>query len=481
MPSSAQLSHPPSTLPYDRSRAPTYDAEWAARVREVREGRFNDSEGEGEGVETEPQDSQANTTPYGPAPAQRRMSAGQSEPTSAPHHRSAPLAEANSTPHHAGASPREVARQPAAAAQPDKAAPSSQKKRGRPKKTDTATTTGGKERQSAATKSQDFDMGSDGEPQPKRGRKGGCESGALNYTKHEIFHLLRLIEAIGPHGEQKWSKVGRAYARWARRNGRPARNPAALRGKFQALVRMGKPTGRGKCPRHIEKAIEINEALEGEIAMGEVDDSSPIPQEWERDVQDAIRAGDEYIDDDRNDDGTVSDTGSDLYITNDEGSDGNEDVEPLKTQSKKSDMKASTTQGRTSATVQRNGNRARELLLNLEGQLDPAKQDARCAEREESRHRRQQEFIQAIQSRDDRLEILELRRQNTELMQQLMTAQLQLQELRQELRFMHLSMGMGFGAHAATDMGLGAHAAFDYMDGSAFGNLNNGDVYPPYM
>ncbi|EDR09762.1 uncharacterized protein LACBIDRAFT_325546 [Laccaria bicolor S238N-H82] len=106
-------------------------------------------------------------------------------------------------------------------------------------------------------------------PIAKRGR---C-TGAGNYTEGDLSQLLALIEDELPIGQRGWKKVHERFAKWAKKNNRPERDCKSIETKYKQLIKPGKPTGSGKRPETVTKALKIEQMINERAGTRDLNDS----------------------------------------------------------------------------------------------------------------------------------------------------------------------------------------------------------------
>ncbi|DBA00547.1 TPA: hypothetical protein N0F65_006451 [Lagenidium giganteum] len=87
-----------------------------------------------------------------------------------------------------------------------------------------------------------------------------------NFRTQEICRKCSLPKAQLPFGQERWECVASKYNENVP-GGWPQRDGPSLKQKFQKLVRVGKPTGRGQCPAEIQRAKLAQRQIESEISV----------------------------------------------------------------------------------------------------------------------------------------------------------------------------------------------------------------------
>ncbi|KAL1741696.1 hypothetical protein HDZ31DRAFT_44874, partial [Schizophyllum fasciatum] len=98
-------------------------------------------------------------------------------------------------------------------------------------------------------------------PRAKRAARGGRARGAGNYTSHDKVSLAKSVLAVLPIGRNEWQDVEDHYNECARQEGRAERDWASLKKKYDAFLRVTKPTGDADCPEEIELAHQAEHEI----------------------------------------------------------------------------------------------------------------------------------------------------------------------------------------------------------------------------
>ncbi|KAL1727710.1 hypothetical protein EV714DRAFT_238548 [Schizophyllum commune] len=110
-------------------------------------------------------------------------------------------------------------------------------------------------------------------PPAKRASRGGRARGAGNYTAVDKVEVSKAALAILPTGGNGWLDVAEYFNERARRDGRPERDAVSLKKKYDAFLRVSKPTGDGECPEEIELAHQAEHEICCKAGSRELGDS----------------------------------------------------------------------------------------------------------------------------------------------------------------------------------------------------------------
>ncbi|KAF8174379.1 hypothetical protein BJ912DRAFT_60760 [Pholiota molesta] len=102
---------------------------------------------------------------------------------------------------------------------------------------------------------------------------GGRRAGAGNYKDSDLTELLNLTQKELPVGQRGWQRIHKAYAVWAKLNSRPVRDARSLELKFKSLAKQTKPTGAGKRPAAVTRAKAIDGLINERISTRSLNDS----------------------------------------------------------------------------------------------------------------------------------------------------------------------------------------------------------------
>ncbi|KAG6808002.1 hypothetical protein H0H92_005725 [Tricholoma furcatifolium] len=115
------------------------------------------------------------------------------------------------------------------------------------------------------------------EPEMKKTKKrGGRSSGVANYSGDDIDMLLDIVEERLPIGGNSWNSCANEFCDWAKENGRPIRTVKSLEAKYKQLVKTSKPTGDAECPPHVERAHQIENAINEKAGTRDLDDADIV-------------------------------------------------------------------------------------------------------------------------------------------------------------------------------------------------------------
>ncbi|KAL1657842.1 hypothetical protein GGF50DRAFT_68367 [Schizophyllum commune] len=110
-------------------------------------------------------------------------------------------------------------------------------------------------------------------PPAKRASRGGRVRGAGNYTAVDKVEVSKAALAVLPTGGNGWLDVAEYFNERARRDGRPERDAVSLKKKYDAFLRVSKPTGDGECPEEIELAHQAEHEICCKAGSRELGDS----------------------------------------------------------------------------------------------------------------------------------------------------------------------------------------------------------------
>ncbi|KAL1713601.1 hypothetical protein EV715DRAFT_267154 [Schizophyllum commune] len=110
-------------------------------------------------------------------------------------------------------------------------------------------------------------------PPAKRASRGGRARGAGNYTAVDKVEVSKAALAVLPTGGNGWLDVVEYYNERARHDGRPERDAVSLKKKYDAFLRVSKPTGDGECPEEIELAHQAEHEICCKAGSRELGDS----------------------------------------------------------------------------------------------------------------------------------------------------------------------------------------------------------------
>lgn len=105
-------------------------------------------------------------------------------------------------------------------------------------------------------------------------RKKGGRTGAPNYSNEDIDTLLDVVEEVEPLGSNQWAMVEKNYNEWGENNDRPYRDMDSLKGKFDKLANVKKPTGNPSCPDNVRRAKRIARDILAKCNAHSVGDTS---------------------------------------------------------------------------------------------------------------------------------------------------------------------------------------------------------------
>ncbi|KAJ7713091.1 hypothetical protein B0H16DRAFT_1341737 [Mycena metata] len=117
----------------------------------------------------------------------------------------------------------------------------------------------------------DSDSNSDDAPAAKR---PGRPKGSSNFNEADTTCALDLVEKKCPMGAKGWKSVARSFNKWAKKSNRPTRDEKSLQAKYKGLLRSKKPTGSGRCPPEIKRALRIKQLISERAGTREVSDGA---------------------------------------------------------------------------------------------------------------------------------------------------------------------------------------------------------------
>ena len=83
------------------------------------------------------------------------------------------------------------------------------------------------------------------------------------FNGDDVTTLLDAVESVKPMGADQWNEVRDIYNTAVQAvNPSKCKTMDQLREKFKALKNTSKPTGQGKCPEHIARAILLQKGIE---------------------------------------------------------------------------------------------------------------------------------------------------------------------------------------------------------------------------
>ncbi|KAH9940066.1 uncharacterized protein BXZ73DRAFT_75688 [Epithele typhae] len=114
------------------------------------------------------------------------------------------------------------------------------------------------------------DDNSDNTPAAKG--SAGRQPGAKNWSRPETKHLLSLCGVHKTFGMNQWKQIEPKYNEWAQKNGYSTRSFRAIRGRWESLQHTHMRTGNAEKDSDVEEAHSLQQEMENSVSCTHLDD-----------------------------------------------------------------------------------------------------------------------------------------------------------------------------------------------------------------